>query len=159
MTTLMATQSPRRIELMMSSRRSKLHRHVQQMILPGEQSKRDSAEREQNCVRAKPNSVTRKHDKTNSRNYEEDDSDYQRPAEIVKRAQPGIDRVAKNHDMFEALAKRDRGCKNENHLAKANHPRKKVQNTVDLRREQWALVTSADKNRDRPKQHGQEREQ
>src|SRR5882762_7966042 len=129
------------------------------MVLPGEQSERDSANRQKNCVNAKPKPVSRKFSKAYGGKDQKNDSCHQKPAKDMKRLQPRIDGIAEDHDMFKPLAKGNHGCQNENQFTEANDSREKIKKAIRIRAEQWALIFSANPNRDRPEKYGQEREQ
>ena len=96
------------------------------MILPGKQSKRDSAEREQDCVRAKPGALSAKFDETNRRDNKKKDSRHHHPAKNVERVEPGIDPIAKGNEIFHAATEHDYRRRNQDQFAKAYDSRKKI---------------------------------
>src|SRR5438270_13924140 len=123
------------------------------MILPGKQSKRDSAEREQNGVRAKPGPMSSKFDETNRRDNEEDDSRHHHPAKNVERVKPGIDPIAKGNEIFHAATEHNHRPRNQDQFAKAYDSRKKIKNAVAVAGEQWAVITLANHHSHWPKQN------
>ena len=124
------------------------------MILPGEESKRDTAKGKQNGVGAKPKSVTRQSGETDCANHQQDNSCHQNQAKDMKRLQPWIDPIPENNKVLEALTECDYRGKNEEQFSNANEPRKKIQNAIHFGGKQRTLIFSANKNRDWPEENG-----
>ena len=93
------------------------------MILPNKQSKRDSTNRQQNCVCSKPKLVIGKPGEADRSNYEKNDSGDYHPAEDMQGLQPGVDRVAQYYDVFEALAKGNYWRQDQDQFGKAGDTR------------------------------------
>src|SRR5215472_1004640 len=136
--------------------RSELQRRIEKMILPSKQSEDDSANRQKDCVSAKPKSVPWQSGKAKRRDNQKKDTCHQEPTNGMERLQPGIDGIPKEHDVLQSLAKHQDRRENEKHLDEANNSRKEIKNTIAFGAEERTLIAFADYDRKGPQQHGQE---
>jgi hypothetical protein len=132
------------------ARRLELQRRTEQMILTGKHSERDSANRQENCVSAKPEPVPRKSDETNRGNEQNNDARHEKPPKDMKRLQPWVDGIAEDHDVFQSLAKHNHGHQNQDQFPEANYSRNKVESPIAFRSEERPLISLPNYNSDRP---------